>query len=310
MHTDESKPWITMLKLFEAGSIKDLENFINSLSSRDVLYAFSHLSILEQEKLLAALAPKDAADLIEELPDTQALELIERMDPSRAASIVDELPSTEQADILGEMEWDDAEAILVQMDPQEAAEARKLVKYPEDVAGGLMATEYLAYLEELRVLDVIEDLKRNSKKYADYNVQYIYIVNKSQKLVGILRIRDLLLSATDRVLQSFMIKDPISTLESTGLEDLADLFHHYNYFGIPVVDCDKRLVGVVRRSAVREVLTERADADHMKSQGIISGDELRSMSLFSRSKGRLSWLSLNVILNIMAASIIAMYQDT
>ena len=70
------------------------------------------------------------------------------------------------------------------------------------------------------------------------------------------------------------------------------------------------LLGIVRRRSVLEAIAERAEADHLKAAGIIGGDELRSMPVLMRSRRRLAWLSINIGLNILAASIIAVYEDT
>ena len=76
-----------------------------------------------------------------------------------------------------------------------------------------------------------------------------------------------------------------------------------------MVDDSNRILGVVRRRAVYDAVAERADSDHLKSQGIVGGEELRSMPTSVRSRRRLSWLSVNIVLNIIAASVIAQFQD-
>jgi magnesium transporter len=107
-----------------------------------------------------------------------------------------------------------------------------------------------------------------------------------------------------------MIQNPVFVQVVDTLDQLQDLFEDYGFFGVPVVDKEKQLLGVVRRGSLLEALSERSESDHMKSQGILGGEELRSMPILTRSFNRLSWLSVNILLNILAASIIALYQDT
>ena len=107
-----------------------------------------------------------------------------------------------------------------------------------------------------------------------------------------------------------MIRDPVAVQVDTTLDELADFFDHHAYLGVPVIDANRRLVGVVRKFAVAEAWGERQDSTFLKTQGIVGGEEIRSMPLMRRSSRRLAWLSVNIVLNIIAASIIAVFQET
>ncbi len=303
-------PWEELETLVEQGDLPQLEEYLASLSRGDVARGISRLSLDRQSQLITMLEPADAAGLIEEIPHVQATGLIERLPVSAAASIVNELPSDEQADFLGDFDEQDAEAIIAQMAPEEARDARLLSQYAPDVAGGLMATEYLAFEEKLTVGDVIDELNGGADKYSDFDVQYVYVITKAGKLAGVLRIRDLVLSPRETRLTQIMLKSPLFVDVQTPLSELKETFERRAFFGIPVTDHRKSLVGVVRRRAVADAIAERADDDYLKSQGIVGGDELRSMPMLTRSRRRLSWLSVNIFLNIISASVIALYQDT
>ena len=108
--------------------------------------------------MLTTLSPTEAAEIMEEIPREHAADMIEQLSVSDAASIVSQMESAEQADVLADMDEDDAEAILAEMTPASAADARDLIRYPRDVAGGLMVTEYLAYPETAAVRDVLDGL--------------------------------------------------------------------------------------------------------------------------------------------------------
>ncbi len=304
------RPWETMTELARQGSTERLEEFIDSLSAGDTAWALSRLDGDERRRVVAAMTPEAAAGLIEEIPDAQSAELIESLPAAEAAAILNALPSDDQADLIAEMTPGEAEAVLAAMDPEEAQDARRLARYDPDVAGGIMVTEYLAYPEELTVGDVLEDMRRHADRYSDYEVQYAYIVSAAGALVGVLRLRDLVLARPHRPVTEVMVAGPLSVGVDEPLERLADFFRVHPFFGVPVVRADGRLVGVVKRSALREALGERAIEDHLKSVGIVGGEELRSMPTLLRSRRRLSWLSVNILLNIVAASVIALYQDT
>jgi magnesium transporter len=110
--------------------------------------------------------------------------------------------------------------------------------------------------------------------------------------------------------EELMVRDPLTVPDDMSVDGLADFFDAHDFFGVPVVDEASALVGIVRRHDVEEALAERHGADYLKSQGIVGGEELRTMSMLTRSRRRLSWLSINVVLNVIAAGVIAVYQDT
>jgi magnesium transporter len=204
----------------------------------------------------------------------------------------------------------EAAAILGELDPGDAGRIRRLAEYDDEVAGGLMRTEFVAFDREATVADVILDLRANAGAYADYDVQYAYVLDAERRLVGVLRLRDLLLSPDDARLDGLMVADPVSVRDTTDLDTLADIYERASFLALPVVDADGELLGVLRRFAVEAALAERSEASHLKSQGIVGGEELRTMPLLRRSRRRLAWLSVNVVLNVVAASVIAMFEET
>jgi magnesium transporter len=106
-----------------------------------------------------------------------------------------------------------------------------------------------------------------------------------------------------------IVRPAVTVRDTATLDDLENLFDENTFTAVPVVDDDSRMLGVVRRRAVYDAAAERAESEHMKSQGIVGGEELRSMPTHVRSRRRLAWLSINIVLNLIAASVIAQFQD-
>lgn len=172
-----------------------------------------------------------------------------------------------------------------------------------------MIEEYLAYPQDARVEDVLDDLRDKAEQYAHYDVQYAYVLSE-ERLVGVLRLRDLLLSPRSMPIALIMIAEPIHVHGDARLEELKRVFDRHPLFGIPAVDEQHRMIGVVRRAAVEKAFQEGSNRAFLKFMGIVGGEELRSMPFRQRSLSRLSWLGMNVFLNVIAASIIAYHQDT
>lgn len=304
------RPWEELERIADLCDTEELRRFLESLATGESARALSRISERQQAGILAMLGSEEAAELLEGLGLVQAADLIDALPPIDAAAILHELPNNEQADLLQQLDRDEAEEILGAMEPDQASQIRQLASYPPTVAGGLMVTEYLAFRAEDTVDDVIHDLRRSAEVYADYQVQYVYVVDQERHLVGVLPLRDLLLSTGRTRLEKLMIGAPLSLSDTTGLDEVKLMFDSHSFFGVPVVDANGLLVGLIRRSDLQEALAERADSVYLKSLGIVGGEELRSMPLLVRATKRLSWLSINIVLNVAAASVIAFYQDT
>jgi magnesium transporter len=166
------------------------------------------------------------------------------------------------------------------------------------------------YPVDWTITQVVEDLQAKSDEYRDYQIQYAYVCGEQRQLLGVLRLRDLLLGERTQRLGDIMIGDPMSVEDQMELEQLHGFFQQHHFLGVPVVDEAQRLVGVLQRSDVDQAWIEKQDESFLRRQGIVSGEEIRSMPLIQRSRGRLAWLSLNIVLNLMAAAIISTFEDT
>ncbi len=303
-------PWETIGELIAAGNRVALTEFIESLSPSETARAISRLNQEEHLGLLRMLSPEDAAEMIEDIPDAQAADLVEEMTSEQAAAIMEEMPSDHLVDVLGEMDEDASEAILEKMDREDAEEARMLLDYEPDCAGGLMIPEFLSYRDDQTIQDVLDDLQANRSLYADYLIQYFYVVDREGKLTGVLRLQDLLFPPRDTRLSRITVPAPSRVKDTATMRELEDFFDEHPLLGAPVVTGEGKLVGVVLPGAVEAAVNRGKTSSLLRLGGIIGGEEFRSMPLASRSGRRLSWLSMNIGLNIIAASVIALYQDT
>jgi len=154
---------------------------------------------------------------------------------------------------------------------------------------------------------VLKRLMEHDEAFERHRGQHPYIVDESGKLIGVVSLRDMLRSKRTVVL-SDILHQPISVLPETSQEELVELFDENPFLGMPVVDNRGILLGVVSRIELAEAELERAEHESRSRQRV--GDELRSMPTLLRSRRRLAWLSSNIVLNIIAASVISAYEET
>jgi magnesium transporter len=307
---DSLHPWDRLADLVTSQQAAEVRALIEALPPGDIPRAVSRLSDEDQRGLLALLGPEESAALFEFLSDAQTVGIFEDLPPEQAAAIVEELPSAERADLLAELPSADAAAILEHMPVAEATDTRILLQYPPDTAGGLMITEYVSYPDRFSVGDVVDDLRTQGERYSDYEIQYCYVTDADARLIGVLRLRDLLMAPHTQPVRTLMVEDPLHVQVDDGLDSLKQFVDDHPFVGVPVTDDRGILVGVVRRSAVESALGDRATEAFLAVTGLIGEDELRTMPVLHRARRRLSWLSINIVLNVIAASVIAFYQDT
>tara|TARA_R110002096_G_scaffold206192_7_gene392352 strand:+ start:22011 stop:23390 length:1380 start_codon:yes stop_codon:yes gene_type:complete len=308
---EEVRLWDELTKLVESDDQFRITEILEGLSAEDQRHLIAHLNDESRNQLVELLEPEVAAELLEHLPEVQAKDILEDIAASAAADIVEQLPDDVGADLLREMDNDDSEALLAEMDDSvEADNLRERSNYPWDTAGGLMSDSYAAVRDSLTVADVVKELGKNADRYKDLDVQYVYVVGDEGELKGVLRLRDLVMTPGDRAVTKIMLPNPSFASVSDSFEALKTIFEEKSYIGLPVVDGEKVLKGVISHQSVIDATAHHQTEDYLHVSGIVGGEELRSMPMFLRSRRRLAWLAPNIVLNLVAASVIAMHEDT
>ena len=291
----------------DASDEQQVAEIVESISSHEALRQVSLMEADDREELIAMLAPQAAAELIEEAPAELAVAMIEGLESGVAAKIMEELHSDTQADIVQDLEPESSEAILAEMESESADNLRRLSQYDPNTAGGLMELEAFTFGIDETVGAVLNRLIEGDDSFERYRGQHPYVLDESGKLIGVVSLRDMLRSRR-AVKLADILHEPISVLPETSQETLVDLFDENPFLGIPVVDDSGVLLGVVSRIELAEAELERAEHESLSRQQI--SEELRSMPTWLRSRRRLAWLSSNIVLNIIAASVISAYEET
>ena len=299
-----------MGELIQSNDTTQIDTILSAAPPSEIARMISGLNKPDQIRLLEILGSEKSAHLISKISDLGPGNLVTQLPTPQAVSIVKEMSRDQQAHFLRTIGGNDSEVILDEIKPRKAEKIRKLMSYTENTAGALMITEYLSYDGNMLVKEVLDDLRAQGEEYSDYDIQYAYVVSDSGMLIGVLRLRDLLMAPRSKTIKEIMIKKPLHVNANMTLRDLKDFFLQYPFLGVPVVHDEGELVGVVRSASVREAANRQNNQLFLKFAGIVGGEEYRTMSLFKRSSRRLSWLSINIVLNIVAASVIALYQDT
>jgi CBS domain-containing protein len=216
---------------------------LSALHPADLAQIIDKLTPRDRAGVLASLDDEAVADAIEEMePETQ-VEVLEDLEPARAADILEEMSPDDAADLVADLPEGSRDEILALMEQDEAAEVRELLTYPEDSAGGLMTTAYVAIPATLTAAETIDRL-RELEPDAE-TIYYVYVVDADEHLVGVLSLRDLIVARPDSPIPEVMIEDPIAVGILDDARSVAETIAHYNLLAVPVVDDEGRLQGIV-----------------------------------------------------------------
>ncbi len=181
--------------------------------------------------------------------------LLESLDSEQVAGIVEEMDPGAAADLLSELSDERSEAILEEMDPEERQEVEELLEFSGDSAAGRMTTEYLALLEGATVADAIAALRVYEGDLD--TVSEAYLLDSEGHIVAIISLVQLLMAAAQDALADLPHGHIISCNVDANGRKVAELFDKYNLRALPVLDHDKRLVGVVHADQVIALLRSK-----------------------------------------------------
>ena len=216
---------------------------LTELHPADLATIIDQLAPRDRAGILAALDDEAVADAMEEMePDTQ-VEVLEDLAPERAADILEEMSPDDAADLVADLDQATRDQILAHMEREEMEEVQELLSYPEDSAGGIMTTEYIALEEHLTAAEAIDRL-RELEPDAE-TVYYIYVTDADDRLTGVLSLRDLIVAPPDRQIREVMIRQPVVVEARADQHEVAEIVAHYNLLAVPVVDDEGRMIGIV-----------------------------------------------------------------
>ncbi|HAM43821.1 MAG TPA: magnesium transporter, partial [Propionibacteriaceae bacterium] len=250
--------------------------------------------------------PADSADILEKLGDQQAARLIEELPTDSVIRIVDEMQTDEAADLLGDIHPSQAQAVL---DGLEAPhEVRPLLLHPDDTAGGLMSSRFLALPGGMTAAQAIQAIR-------DWNPETghlvnLFVVDEARRLRGIVSIRQLILAPSQTLLQDIMRTDVISVPPSVDQEHCAHLMSRYDLLELPVVDADDILLGVITVDDMVDVLVDEATEDIQRLGGAqsLEGSYLDTPVLTVARK-RVGWLFILFVTESLTGTVLRHFES-
>ncbi|MEK6613820.1 MAG: CBS domain-containing protein [Candidatus Binatota bacterium] len=225
------------------GKISIPSKTITDLHPADVAQIISQVRPDEKTFIFSTLSNNTAAEALHELEPMLAAVLIAKLDTKKALGILEKMPADEVADILGDLPSEKSQQLLSLMRVRKATQIRKLLQHRDETAGGLMTTEFIALPQNLTAEQVISRL-REIEPDAE-TIYYLYVVDEAGHLAGVLSLRRLITSPPDKLISEIMIKENITVSPEMTHREVANFISKYNLLAVPVVDQDKKILGIV-----------------------------------------------------------------
>jgi magnesium transporter len=300
----------TILEQIQAALEKDdftaAIRMLEELRAADQADIFSELEDSEKMVLLPEMDPAVSADLLEELEDEVVAELVSGLTSENAIRIVDEMEPDEAADLLGDITDIQAETILAGMENPE--DVRPLMLHPDDSAGGLMTSEFLALRKRMTAADSIRALREWKPDNED--IYHMFVVDAENRLAGVVSLRQLITAEPDELIENLMDPQVISVFAGTDQEECAHLISRYDLLALPVVDKEHRLLGVITIDDVMDVLEEETTEDFQRLGG---AQPLEQAYLNTKpwvvAKKRIGWLLLLFVTESLTGTVLRYFEN-
>lgn len=295
-------------ELIKNKQLKEAKALIENLNEVDVAFLIDELDPTTGTVVFRML-PKDiAADVFANFDSEQQQAIIRSSTDAEIKAIMDELYFDDKVDMLEEMPSNVVNSLLKYSAPEERNLINQFLKYPENSAGSLMTIEYVSLKKEMTIEESFRKIKREG---IDKETIYtLYVTDDYRRLIGILSLRELIVAPAETKISELMRSEVVYVHTHDDQEDVANLFRKYGFEAIPVVDNEKRIVGIITYDDIIDIIEAETNEDFQVMAAITpSEDEYLETSVLSLAKHRIMWLMVLMISSTITQRIIAGYES-
>ncbi len=306
VHEEHRENLISVVRtLVESDEAKNAVAIITSRHPADQADLLEHLDEDVRDQVIAGFTADEVADVLEFLEEELRTRILTQISPAVLAPILDRVEEDVAADILQDLPQEQSDRVRPLLEERESVE--ELLSHDEESAGGRMSPDVLALQRDWTVDQTIEYLRRQRPDVAQ--PFYLYVVDTEELLLGVVSLRDLLISGPQTRLEEIMTEDVITIGAERDQEAAAERMRHYNLMALPVVDEEGRLLGVMTADDVLDVQVEEATEDMYRMAGI-GVKEWAFSPVWESATRRVPWLAFNMVWAFAGALIISVFQGT
>lgn len=293
--------------LIETKSDSELQQLLNDYHYADIAEILDELNLEDAMYVIKLLDSETTADVLKELDEDNREKVLKNLSAKEIAEEVEELDTDDAADIIAELPEERQQEVISKIEDKEhKAEIEELLTYEEDTAGALMAKELVKVYETWTVAGCLRRIRGQAQEVT--RVHSIYVVDKQDKLVGRLSLKDLITAKSEQKIADIYISNVDYVNVAEDEEDVAKLMQKYDLEAIPVVDDNKTLLGRITIDDIVDVIKEEAEKDYQLAAGI-SQDVEADDGILQLTKARLPWLVLGLFGGLGSVFIMKDFED-
>ncbi len=269
---------------------------------------FAELDDEDQVALLSEFQPSVAADILEDMEDSEAAELVAALPEDVAITIVNEMEPDEAADLLGDIEPEQVQAVLTGLEDENQDLVRDLLDYPDDTAGGLMTTVFLALRADMSAREAIQQIHDWDEEPEDtFN---LFIIQSNGKLCGTVNLYELISAEPKDLLEHIMDPDVIHVRVDADQEECARLMSRYDLASLPVISLDGIMVGIITVDDIIDILEDEATEDIQRLGATLPlTDSYLNSSVLQVFSKRVGWLLVLFLTATLTGSVMRLFES-
>ena len=297
-----------LIEMLEQKNYSELKKQLSKMEPADIVIFFETLEREDAVRAFRILPKELAADTFAIMDHDIQEDLIESFSASELQEILDEMYLDDTVDVIEEMPASIVKRIISHLDADTRKIVNKMLRYPEDSAGSIMTTEYVTLKPFFSVEDALMRIRRTG---LDKETIYTcYVTSETNVLIGVVTVKDILLSNDDALIGDIMDKDLIYAETEEDQEKVAKMFDKYDFLAIPVVDRERRLVGIITVDDAMDVIQEENTEDFEKMAAMLpSEDSYFKTSIFKHARNRILWLIILMVSGTFTGMIIEKYEN-
>ena len=295
--------------MLSAGNYDEVKALLEPVQPVDIADAIGNLPLILQALAFRLLSKNEAIEVYEYLDPQVQQNLLDRLRSGEVLELVEEMSPDDRVRLFDELPAKVVRRLLAELSPSERKVTAELLGYESETAGRLMTTEFIDLKEAHSASQALSIVRKQaSDKETIYS---LYVTDKERHLTGILSLRDLVIADPGELIGDVMTREVVSVRTDTDQEEVARAIQRYDFLALPVVDREKRLVGIVTVDDVIDVIEQEATRDLYAAGAVQAGDEDNyfQSNLFVVARRRVVWLAVLVFANGLTTQVIAMNDE-
>lgn len=301
--------------------LKNIQELLSARQYAQLRKILAEANIVDMAELFAELPEESCVLVFRLLPKETAADVFSYIEPDAQKRIVDGITDRELSGIIDDLFLDDAvdfieempanvvKRVLASAGGQKRALINRFLRYQEDSAGSLMTIEFVGLKKEMTVAAAFDTIRRTGPDKE--TIYTCYVMDENRKLEGIVSVKTLLLSAQDALVGEIMDTQVIFVSTDDDKEDVANIFQKYDFLSLPVVDRERRLVGIITIDDAVEVL-QQENTEDISLMAAVTPSEAPYLktSVLSHARGRVFWLLLLMLSSTFSGAILTRFEDS